>query len=225
MALTGVVANKNGVDLVANYPVFLPEIIADDKGIGGPRGFYWFTPASNDGVSVTGFDKTLTPELGTTPPIPSAFKTMLVELDNGEYAYFVVPNNYTLATYNTAKCAGCSPIADVTIPEPILPLYSECSSTVTVSACRYPSREELPALVSGNRYTSLMYCGGVAVNASAITGTTAALLAAALQTKLRAGEGSMAADSVATVTATGNTLLFDTICANFAVVISQEDIP
>lgn len=190
--------------------------------IGKVLGFDWAIPCSDNGVSVTGFSY----EKATngTKPRADAVKTISVQdTSNGNsYGRYLVPDAYTEADFIAAACAGCTPIAAVTIPPPIF-FNGECTvAAPTLPGCVYQGSIYVAPLTGSNTtFTATGYgfdANGVAIvfAPTTVTGTTVALLAAAMQT-------SWAAETGGTFTANGNDINFSTtIAATFGFTVAQS---
>lgn len=185
--LTGKILEENGMLNLACYLTgnFPDGAIPCAQDGGKLLGFEWATPTSNNGVSVTGFN--FSKATNSTPPAPDAFKVILVQ-DNkytGSYSRFLVPNAYTLGDFVTACCAGCTPIAAVTIPKAIIsPVFTETAAMVCPSPTK---RSVFPLLAGGSNYVMNGYCVDangvpVALSPTSVTAATAPLLADAAET-------------------------------------------
>jgi hypothetical protein len=152
-------------------------------------GLDWAIPCSdNGGVSLSVFSFVRATD--NTKPRPDAVKTISV-LDTkagGSYGRWIVPDDYTQAAFTLACCAGCSAIPATTTIAPIL-LSGECTvAAPTLPGCVYKGMIYVPALTVGNTtFTATGYgfdANGVAIvfAPTTSTGTTVALLAAAMQT-------------------------------------------
>lgn len=168
----------------------------------------WALPGSENGVSVTCFDYVKATD--NTKPRIDAQKviTVLNYKDGGTYLRVLVPDDYTLATFVEACCAGCDPIPAVTIPPPLIG-WTECViAPPTPNNCVFYGTIQISALTGSNTtWTATGY--GYDANGTAIvfspttsTGTTVALLAAAMQTNWASELGS------GTFVATGNNIEF-----------------
>lgn len=211
--LTGFILAYNSLENTACYGPGTASALGFDAGEilcagenGKLLGVDWAIPCSTNGVSVTGFDYQKATD--GTKPRADAVKVITVQ-DNrfgGGYKRFFVPDAYDLAAYVAACCAGCSPIAAVTIPAPII-FYAECTlATPTIPGCVYKGSVQIAALTGANTtYTATGYgfdaTGTAIVFAPATsTGTTVALLAASMQTNWAAELGG------GTFVATGNNI-------------------
>lgn len=169
-------------------------------------GLDWAIPCSNNGgVSLTGFS--FVKATNSTKPRADAVKVISV-LDTkagGAYGRWIVPDTYTQSAFVLACCAGCTPIPAVTTIAPIL-LSGECTvAAPTLPGCVYKGMFYIPALTGSNTTftaTGYGFLAGVPITFSPATstGTTVALLAAAMTTNWATLVGA------GTFTAVGNTI-------------------
>lgn len=185
----------------------------------------WATPCSQDGVSATSFS--YEKAVNGTKPRADAFKTITVQNDKagGSYGRWLVPDAYTISDFVTACCAGCTPIADVTVPAPII-ITGECTKAApTLPGCVYQGNVFVPAFTGTNdTYTatpSATDANGnpVTFSPATLTAASVAALAAAMTTNWSTELGS------GTFTAAGQNILWTgTVAMAFGVSILQTDV-
>lgn len=188
-------------------------------------GLDWAIPCSNNGgVSLTGFS--FVRATTNTKPRADAVKVISVldtKFGGGSYGRWIVPDTYTESAFTLACCAGCSAIPATTTIAPIL-LYGECTvAAPTLPGCVFKGMFYVPALTGANTtFTATGYgfdANGVAIvfSPTTSTGTTVALLAAAMTTNWASETGG------GTFTAVGNTIEWTaTIMATFGPTIAQS---
>lgn len=213
MSLTGYPLAINSRENTACFAAGEPGVLGFDSFIipcpgdgGSVEGLDWALPCSENGVSVTGFD--YQKAVNNVKPRADAVKVLTIKdyRNGGRYMRVLVPDSYTLATFNEACCAGCDPIPAVDIPAPILG-WTECVPPVPVQdPCVYWGAINLAALAAPNdtwvaRPTGTDANGApIAFAPATVQATTPALLAAAAQTAW----GSEMGNGV--FTANGNTI-------------------
>jgi hypothetical protein len=213
MSLTGYPLAINSRENTNCYAAGDPAVLGFDNFIipcpgdgGRVESLDWGLPCSENGVSVTGFD--YQKAVNNTKPRADAVKVLTISdpKKGGMYMRVLVPDTYTLATFNQACCAGCDPIPAVVIPAPIIG-WTECVPPPLVDvACVYWGAISLPNLVTPNT-TWVATPTGIDANGQPIVftpatvqATTAAALAAAMQTGWAAETGN------GVFTANGNTI-------------------
>ena len=218
MALTGYILSENGRENIECYSAGtnggLTLGIVDCAPDGIVQGLDWALPCSTNGVSLTGFDyQRAVGAFATTKPRADAVKVLTIQniKNGGGWKRVIVPDAYTISTFNTACCAGCTPIADVTVPAPILFVASDCVITPpAVPACVWAGDLYIQALTGANTTWTVTAYGYTADGTPIVfapttsTGTTVALLAANMQTNWAAETGS------GTFVATGNMITYRT---------------
>jgi hypothetical protein len=132
MSLTGYPLAINSAENIACYGAGNPATIGFDLAIvrcpqdgAVDLSLDWALPCTENGITVAGFN--YQKAVNATKPRADAVKVLTV-IDYtraGEYKRFFVTDAYTLSDYNTACCAGCTPLPAVTIPAPILG-WTEC---------------------------------------------------------------------------------------------------
>lgn len=227
--LTGYILAYNGRENTACYAAGLDSasglevgnILCPNDG-GRLLSIDWALPCSENGVSVTGFDYQKATD--STKPRADAVKTIAVQdsKNGGSYKRFLVVDTFTIANYTESCCAGCDPVAAVTIPAPIF-FSGECTlAAPTIPGCVYQGAIDVPALTGGaTTYTATAYGYNAAGTAivfapTTSTGTSVALLAADMQTNWASELGT------GTFTATGQVINFtSTNGAKVGFVITQ----
>lgn len=230
--LTGRILQVNGRDNVecyaagtnGNLPVGTLRCAGENGRI---LGLEWALPCSDNGVTVTSFSYQFAPAGSTTKPRADAVKVIVIEdtMNGGSYQKAIVPDTYEISTHVEACCAGCDPIPDVTVPEPFIFQGACVKAAPSLPACVYEGSIYVPAFTgSNNTYTATPFgydANGTAITfaPSTATGTSVALLAAAMQTAWASELGT------GTFTATGNVIVFtSTNGASVAFSITQSQV-
>lgn len=234
--LTGYILAYNGRENIACYVAGagglasasgLENGVVPCPGDGGKLlSIDWAYPCSENGVYPTGF--TYEKATGIEKPRADAQKviTILDTRNGGSYIRVLVPDAYTEADYVEGCCAGCDPIAAVTIPAPIL-FWAECTlAAPTIPECVYQGDIYVPAFTGDNdTYTATAY--GYKADGTAIvfapttsTGASVAALAADMQTNWASELGT------GTFVASGQNILFtSTNGASVSFVVVQSEAP
>lgn len=230
---SGYILGYNGKENIVCYKAGLTSASGLEMGTmlcpgegGKVLGIDWALPCSDNGVTVTGFD--YQKATSDTKPRADAVKTITIQepKPGGPYQTFIIPDDYNLDDWLSDCCAGCDPIADVTIPEPII-FNGDCTKAAPVIPdCVYQGSIYVPPFTGSNdTYTATAYGydkDGTAIvfSPTTATGTSVALLAAAMQTAWASELGS------GTFTATGNVINFtSTNGAKVGFTIAQSDAP
>lgn len=230
--LTGRILQENGRDNIECYGPGtngnLPVGTLPCAGEGGRYlGLYWALPCSTNGVTVTEFDYQLAVAGVTTKPRADAVKVIVIEdvKNGGSYKKALVPDTYEVSDFVAACCAGCDPIEDVTVPAPFIFNGFCVPQAPTFPACVTNGAIFVDALVSPNNTFTATPFGYTSTGAlitfspATATGTSVALLAAAMQTAWATEMGS------GTFTATGNVITFtSTNGATLAFSIAQSQV-
>lgn len=214
--LTGKIVEVNGAKFINCYPNNFPiGTVPGEQDGAKVLGLYWATPISNNGVTVT--DWQYSQANGSTPPTADSFKTLCIQEDKdfATYKYVLVPNDYTISAFVTANCSGCSPIAAVVVPDPIIVNTVCVKDDPECPPCSYKSVITLP---SGSDYTIEGFCNGMALSPASVTGADATAAAAAAQSAWGSALGS------GTFVASGNTITASySTCTSFGVRVTVGD--
>lgn len=216
--LTARILSDNGRDNIdcyaagvnGNLPV--GTLACANEG-GRVLGLEWATPCSLNGVTVTRFDYQMANAGSVTKPRADSVKVIVIEdtRDSGRYKKALVPDAYEIATFIAACCAGCAPIADVTVPPPFIFNGACVLAAPAASACSNQGSVYVDALTGANTTYTATPLGFTAAGVPIVfapatsTGTTVALLAASMQTNWAAELGS------GTFTATGNVIYWTSV--------------
>jgi len=219
MSLTGRIIQRNGKDNFECYAAgtngSLPVEVVPTAPVGRIIGMEWATPVSYEGQIVDGFVYQKAKTDGSdsaSPPRADSVKVIVIEdvTNGGSYQKVLVGNSYSISDFLAAACAGCDPLPDVTVPEPFILLNADCAKDLPViPECTYSGSIYVPAFTgSNNTYTATplgFKADGTAIvfSPGTATGTSVALLAAAMQTAWASELGS------GTFTADGNTIVFE----------------
>ncbi len=228
--ITGQILEVNGIPNLSCYPGNLPIGSVNCEGGANNAKFQqieWATPISRDGLTVSGFQYDKATD--STPLYDDSFKVVLVLEGQGlgSYKRVVIPNDWTIADLIAACCAGCEPIEDVTVPEPIIFGLVQCVAPAeTCPACVYNQVIDVPALTGSNdTYTATpvgtnLAGADIVFSPTTVSAASLAALATAAQTAWATELGS------GTFTASGTTLtVTGTNIGSLYIGIAQSDAP
>lgn len=230
MSLTAHILQENGRNNIECYAAGtngnLPVGILPCSQDGGRfLALEWAIPCSSNGITIDDFSFTMATPGSSTKPRPDAVKVLVIEdiKFGGSYKKAIVPDAYEIADFVSACCAGCDPIADVTVVDPEI-FNGACTlAAPTLPGCVYTGSFYVAALTGGNTtFTATPHgydASGTAIvfSPTTSTGTTPALLATDMQTNWASEMGS------GTFTATGNVIVWTaTILATLAINIVQS---
>ena len=226
--ITGQILQENGVFNLSCYPDLPIGTIACEGTAGAKfERFEWAEPVSNNALTVTDI-KLTGAGIGIVPPASDAFKVALFSQGGslGGYKRVAVANDYTAADLVALCCAGCDPIPTVTIPEPLIPAFTEV--TVAAETCPDPSlafRIQVDAFTgTNNTYTMTPEAEdadgeAIVFSPATVTGTSIALLASAAQTAWASETGT------GTFTVQGTAIIVEgTNLATFRASIVQSEV-
>lgn len=195
MALTGYRLAHNSRENTACYGPGEPGALGFELGIipcpgdgGRFEGLDWAIPGSENGLTVTCFDYQKSTS-STKPRADAQLVLVVTDVRNGgSYDRWLVPDDFTVATYLESCAAGSDPIGAVAIPAPIIYYSDSVQAAPTIPAATYYGAIQIPALTGGHTTYTITAFGttlaGVAIvfAPTTSTGTTVALLAADMQT-------------------------------------------
>lgn len=226
--LTAHILHENGRDNVQCYAAGtngnLPVGVLPCAPVGQFLMLEWAIPCSTNGVTATSFAYEMAVAGVSTKPRADAVKVLvIIDVTNGgSYKKAIVADDYEIADYVEACCAGCDPIPDVTIVAPFIFNGVCVLPAPSTPSCVYDGAIYVPALTGGATTFTATPLGFTAAGVpitfapATSTGTTVALLAADMQTNWASELGT------GTFTATGNVITFtSTNGASVAFTITQ----